>query len=70
MQSCIALSTAEAEYIALSQAAQEAIAIGLRQLYTDLQGEPSEPITDYYVLILYFIILLLLLCFTRRYKTK
>ena len=44
-QSCAALSTAEAEYIALSQAAQEAI--WLRQLYTDLQGEPPEPITVY-----------------------
>ena len=44
-QSCVALSTAEAEYIALSQAAQEAI--WLRQLYTDLQGEPPKPITVY-----------------------
>ena len=40
-QSCVALSTAEAEYIALSQAAQEAI--WLRQLNTDVQGESSEP---------------------------
>ena len=44
-QSCVALSTTEAEYITLSQAAQEAI--WLRQLYTDLQGEPPEPITVY-----------------------
>ena len=36
-QSCVALSTAEAEYIALSLAALEAI--WLRQLNTDLQGE-------------------------------
>ena len=40
-QSCVALSTAEAEYIALSQAAKEAI--WFRQLNTDLQGESSEP---------------------------
>ena len=40
-QSCVALSTAEAEYIALSLAAQEAI--WLRQLNTDLQGKQPEP---------------------------
>ena len=34
-QSCVALSTAEAEYIALSQAAQE--------VATDLQNEPQDP---------------------------
>ena len=44
-QSCVALSTAEAEYIALSQAAQEAI--WLRQLATDLQGESPEPTVVY-----------------------
>ena len=44
-QSCVALSTAEAEYIALSQAAKEAI--WLRQLNTDLQGESSEPTVLY-----------------------
>ena len=40
-QSCVALSTAEAEYIALSQAAQEAL--WLRQLATDLQDEQQQP---------------------------
>ena len=40
-QSCVALSTAEAEYIALSQAAQEAM--WLRQLFSDLQSEPCGP---------------------------
>ena len=40
-QSCVALSMAEAEYNALSLAAQEAI--WLRQLNTDLQGKQSEP---------------------------
>ncbi len=44
-QSCVALSTAEAEYVALSQAAQEAI--WLRQLDTDLQGTSSEPTVIY-----------------------
>ena len=44
-QSCVALSTAEAEYIALSHAAQEAI--WLRQLDTDLQSEPQEPTVIY-----------------------
>ena len=44
-QSCVALSTAEAEYIALSQAAQEAI--WLKQLNTDLKVESSEPTTIY-----------------------
>ena len=44
-QSCVALSTAEAEYIALSQAAQEAI--WLRQLNTDLQGESPPPTVVY-----------------------
>ena len=40
-QSCIALSTAEAEYMALSSAAQEAT--WLRQLTKDLHNEPTEP---------------------------
>ena len=40
-QSCIALSTAEAEYMALSSAAQEATR--LRQLTKDLHNEPTEP---------------------------
>ena len=44
-QSCVALSTTEAEYITLSQVVQEAI--WLRQLYTDLLGEPPEPIIVY-----------------------
>ena len=44
-QSCVALSTAEAEYIALSQAAQEAL--WLRQLATDLQDEQQQPTVIY-----------------------
>jgi transposase InsO family protein len=40
-QTCVALSTAEAEYMALASAAQEAI--WLRQLVTDLRNEPTEP---------------------------
>ena len=40
-QSCTALSTAEAEYVALSQAAQEAI--WLRQLNSDLLSDSCEP---------------------------
>ena len=37
-QTCVALSTAEAEYVALSNAAQEAI--WLRQLLTDMRSDP------------------------------
>ena len=44
-QTSVALSTAEAEYIALSQAAQEAI--WLRQLNTDLLCKPQQPTTVY-----------------------
>ena len=40
-QSCVALSTAEAEYMALSSAAQEATWI--RQLTSDLQNGPTRP---------------------------
>ena len=40
-QSCVALSTAEAEYMALSSAAQEATWI--RQLTKDLQNGPTRP---------------------------
>ena len=40
-QSCIALSTTEAEYIALSSAAQEAI--WMRELSTDLRNPRSQP---------------------------
>ena len=43
-QSCVALSTAEAEYVALSGAAQEAI--WLKQLNQDLT-EISEPVAIY-----------------------
>ena len=39
-QSCVALSTAEAEYIALAAAAQEAV--WLRQLTTDLTCSPEK----------------------------
>ena len=40
-QKCVALSTAEAEYVALSSAAQESI--WLRQLITELGSPPEEP---------------------------
>ena len=39
-QACVALSTAEAEYIALASAAQEAVWV--RQLLTDLRSNPEE----------------------------
>ena len=39
-QACVALSTAEAEYIALASAAQEAV--WMRQLLTDLRSKPEE----------------------------
>ena len=38
---CVALSTAEAEYIALSSAAQESM--WLRQLLTELGNSPKTP---------------------------
>lgn len=44
-QSCVALSTAEAEYIALSQAAQEAV--WLRSLNVDLKLKMTAPIVIY-----------------------
>ena len=40
-QTCVALSTAEAEYIALAAATQEVT--WLRQLLTDLHNEQTEP---------------------------
>ena len=40
-QSCVALSTAEAEYIALSSAAQEAV--WMQELSTDLRNPQSQP---------------------------
>ena len=40
-QSCIALSTVEAEYVALASAAQEAI--WMRQLLTDVRNPPRGP---------------------------
>ena len=40
-QSCVALCTAEAEYIALASAAQEAI--WMRQLLTDVRNPPRGP---------------------------
>ena len=40
-QTCVALSTAEAEYMALASAAQEAI--WMRQLTTDLKSAPDKP---------------------------
>ena len=46
-QSCVALSTAEAEYVALSSAAQEAV--WMRQLTTELQSPPEIPIIIYSV---------------------
>ena len=42
-QSCVALSTAEAEYIALSSAAQEAV--WLRQLTAELESPPEMATT-------------------------
>ena len=42
-QECVALSTAEAEYVALSSATQEAV--WLRKLATDLGNPPKEPTT-------------------------
>ena len=44
-QSCVALSTAEAEYVALSSAAQEAV--WMRQLTTELQNPPETPTIIY-----------------------
>ena len=40
-QSCVALSTAEAEYIALASAAQKSL--WLQQLLVDLKKEPGKP---------------------------
>ena len=40
-QTCVALSTAEAEYIALAGASQEAV--WMRQLLTDLKDPPVKP---------------------------
>ena len=40
-QACVALSTAEAEYMALASAAQEAL--WLRQLLSDLKNKPTSP---------------------------
>lgn len=42
-QACVALSTAEVEYMALSSAAQEAI--WMRQLLSELKGESLKPAT-------------------------
>ena len=42
-QSCVALSTAEAEYMALASTAQEAI--WLRELNSVLKNEPAQPVT-------------------------
>ena len=42
-QSCVALSTAEAEYVALSSAAQESV--WLRQLTSDLGSPPKAQMT-------------------------
>ena len=42
-QGCVGLSTAEAEYMALSSAAQEAI--WMRQLLSELKGESLKPAT-------------------------
>ena len=40
-QACVALSTAEAEYMVLASAAQEAL--WLRQLLSDLKNQPTSP---------------------------
>ena len=44
-QSCVALSTSEAEYIALTSAAQEGI--WLRQLISEILKKPMKPVTIY-----------------------
>ena len=44
-QTCVALSTAEAEYIALSAATQETL--WMRQLLTNLSVNVEKPITIY-----------------------
>ena len=44
-QTCVALSTAEAEYVALSAAAQEAV--WLKQLFIDLNINSNEPVKMY-----------------------
>ena len=44
-QTCVALSTAEAEYVALSAATQEAL--WMRQLLTDLNVNIDKPVTIY-----------------------
>lgn len=44
-QPCVALSTAEAEYIALSAAVQEAL--GMKQLLIDLNVNIETPMTIY-----------------------
>ena len=46
-QTSVALSTAEAEYMALASAAQEAV--WMRQLTTDLMGESTSPIVIFEV---------------------
>ena len=42
-QTCVALSTAEAEYVALASATQEAV--WLKQLVNDVLGETDAPTT-------------------------
>ena len=44
-QTCVALSTAEAEYVALSQATQEVT--WLRELFKDLHNKQTEPTIIY-----------------------
>ena len=44
-QSCVALSTAEAEYMALASATQEAV--WLRRLTADLQVDSKSPLVIY-----------------------
>ena len=41
LQACVALSTAEAEYVALAGTVQESL--WLQQLLSDLQGKPADP---------------------------
>ena len=45
MQKCVALSTAEAEYIAMASTAQESV--WLRQLIAELTNSPEAPILIY-----------------------
>ena len=46
-QSCVALSTAEAEYMSLTMAAKEGIWLNRLLAETNVEKEPSNPVTLY-----------------------